>query len=119
MQNGSDQRGNYRKIPSLIINKICQYLLSSKIKDYTSCIMLFRRDVLQDIFPLNTQYANFIIEFVFNFILKNKKFVEIGYEQKKNTELNSKSAPNIIRYLINGFLYLITIFKCTILRIVK
>jgi glycosyltransferase involved in cell wall biosynthesis len=119
VQNGSDQRGNYRKIPSLIINKICQYLLSSKIKDYTSCIMLFRRDVLQDIFPLNTQYANFIIEFVFNFILKNKKFVEIGYEQKKNTELNSKSAPNIIRYLINGFLYLITIFKCTILRIVK
>ena len=119
VRDGSDQRGNYRKISSLIINKLCQYLLSNKIKDYTSCIILFKRDVLQDIFPRNTVYANFIIEFVFNFVLKDKIFLEIGFVQKKNTELNSKSAPCIIRFLINGFLYLITIFKCIMLKIIK
>lgn len=119
VENGDDLRGSYRKIPSLIINKICQYFLSRKIKDYTSCIMFFKRNVLQDVFPKNTLYANFIIEFVFSLIIKNKNIIEIGYIQKRNTEKNSKSAPNIIGFLSNGFLYLITIFKCTIFRILN
>jgi hypothetical protein len=78
--------------------------------------MFFKRNVLEDVFPKNTLYANFIIEFVFSLIIKNKKLIEIGYIQKRNTEKNSKSAPNIIGFLSNGFLYLITIFKCSILR---
>ena len=114
--NGSDLRGHYRKIPSLILNKICQYLLSNKIKDYTSCIMLFKRDLLSDILPQNTYYANFIIEFVFSLIIKKKNYLEIGFIQKKDTELNSKSAPNILRFIKNGFFYLITIFKCVLLK---
>ena len=63
VSNGDDQRSFYRKLPSLIINKLCQYLLSNKIKDYTSCIMFFKKDLLMDIMPKNTRYANFIIEF--------------------------------------------------------
>ena len=69
VKNGFDSRGNYRKISSLLLNTICQYLLSKKIKDYTSCIMFFKRDLLSDIFPQNSYYANFIIEFVFSLIL--------------------------------------------------
>ena len=117
VKNGFDSRGNYRKISSLLLNTICQYLLSKKIKDYTSCIMFFKRDLLSDIFPQNSYYANFIIEFVFSLILKNKDYLEIGFNQKKNTELNSKSAPNILAFLKNGFFYLITILKCLFLRI--
>ena len=117
VENGADLRGNYRKIPSLLINKLCQYLLSNKIKDYTSCIMFFKRDILQDAFPKNTLYANFIIEFIFTLIIKNKNFIEIGYTQKQSTEINSKSAPSLFGFIKNGFLYLITIFKCLILRV--
>ena len=115
--NGLDLRGNYRKIPSLILNKICQYILSHKIKDYTSCIMFFKRDILSDVFPQNSYYANFIIEFVFSLILKKKNYLEVGFIQNKNTELNSKSAPNILGFFKNGFFYLITIFKCVLLKI--
>ena len=115
--NGSDLRSNYRKTSSLILNKVCQYLLSNKIRDYTSCVMFFKRDLLSDILPQNSYYANFIIEFVFSLILKKKDYLEIGYVQKKNTELNSKSSPNILNFLINGFFYLMTIFKCVLLRI--
>jgi len=115
--NGSDLRSNYRKTSSLILNKVCQYLLSNKIRDYTSCVMFFKRDLLSDILPQNSYYANFIIEFVFSLILKKKDYLEIGYVQKKNTELNSKSSPNILNFLINGFFYLMTIFKCVLLKI--
>jgi len=117
IKGGKDLRGNYRKIPSLILNMICQYLLSSKIKDYTSCIIFFKRSLLSNIVPQNTFYANFIIEFVFYLILKKKNYLEIGFEQKKGTELNSKSAPNILRFLMNGSFYLITILKCVLLKI--
>ena len=114
---GKDLRDNYRKIPSLILNKVCQYLLSHTIKDYTSCIMFFKRNLLSDILPQNSYYANFIIEFAYSLLLKKKKYLEIGFIQKKNTALNSKSSPNILGFLRNGFFYLITIFKCVLLKI--
>ena len=72
VENGKDLRGMYRKIPSLIINRLCQFLLSNKIKDYTSCIMFFKKSILKDILPKNTYYANFIIEFIFLLIIKKK-----------------------------------------------
>ena len=115
--NGGDIRSNYRRMPSLFLNKLCQFLLSNKIKDYTSCIMFFKRDLLSDILPQNSYYANFIIEFAYHLILKKKDYLEIGFIQKKNTELNSKSSPSILGFFKNGFFYLITIFKCVLLRI--
>ena len=116
---GKDLRSNYRKIPSLLINKFCQTLLSNKIKDYTSCVMFFKKDILQDVLPKNTLYANFIIEFIYTLILKKKNLIEIGFIQNQNTETNSKSAPSLIGFVKNGFLYLITIFKCFILKILN
>ena len=115
--NGDDLRSHYRKLPSLILNKTCQYLLSSKIKDYTSCIMFFKRNLLSDIFPQNSYYANFIIEFVFSLIIKKKNYLEVGFVQKMITEQNSKSAPNKLKFFKNGFFYLITILKCVLLKI--
>ena len=114
--NGGDQRGLYRKLPSLIINKLCQYLLSNKIKDYSSCIICFKKEILMDIMPKNTLYANFIIEFVFFLILKKKNYLEVGFIQNKNTELNSKSSPNILGFLINGIFYLLTILRCILFK---
>ena len=114
---GKDLRGNFRKVSSSLINKFCQLLLSKKIKDYTSCVMIFKRSLLKDNIPNNSGYANFIIEFVYKLILLNKNFLEIAYIQKKKTELNSKSATNIFIFLKNGFYYLITIIKCYIMKI--
>ena len=114
---GKDLRGSYRKISSFILNKLCQFLLSHRIKDYTSCIMFFKRNLLSDILPQNSYYANFIVEFSFSLILKKKNFLEIPFTQKKNTELNSKSSPSILGFLKNGFFYLITILKCVLSKI--
>ena len=113
---GRDIRGPYRKISSLLINKLCQLLLSSKVKDYTSCIFFFKKDILKDLSIQNTSYANFVITFVYQAILKNIDISEVGFIQKKETEKNSKSAPNILIFLKNGFFYVLTIFKCFFLR---
>ena len=79
--------------------------------------MFFKKDILSDILPQNSYYANFIIEFIFSLILKKKNYLEIGFVQKKVTEINSKSFPSVLGFLKNGFFYLITIFKCVLLKI--
>ena len=117
VNNGTDERSNYRKIPSLLINKLCQFILSKRIKDYTSCIMIFKRELLRDIQISNSQYANFIIKFIFDIIYKKKTFKEIGFKQKKETEFNSKSAASFFVFLKNGTFYFITILKCFLIRI--
>lgn len=114
VENALDERSKYRRLPSLIINKLCQLLLYSQIKDYTSCIIIFKRNILTDIFPKNTFYANFIIDFIFE-IKKNSKIIkEVPFIQEKNTELNSKSAPSILKFLTNGLYYLISILRCSL-----
>jgi len=109
---GSDERSIYRNIPSHILNLVCSFFLSNKVKDYTSCIMILKKSLLSECYPKQTNYANFIIEFVYDVIIKKKNIKEIGFIQKKNTENNSKSAPNILKFFLNGLLYFSTIFKC-------
>ena len=109
---GKDLRGKFRKFSSLILNLICKYLLSDKIKDYTSCTIIFDKKILNEIKIKNTSYANFIIEFCYDLILKKKNFIEVPFMQFKNTEKNSKSAPDLKTFLQNGLYYTSTIIKC-------
>tara|TARA_B100001121_G_C18695705_1_gene624942 strand:- start:3384 stop:4088 length:705 start_codon:yes stop_codon:yes gene_type:complete len=115
---GEDRRGNFRKFHSFVLNKICVLMLSSKIKDYTSCIMFFDKKILNDIPIKNTIYANFIIEFCFMLIMKKKNYLEVPLIQNKNTEENSKSAPNLLTFIKNGSLYILTIIKCFIVKFI-
>ena len=117
--NGRDYRSIYRSMPSYILNKLCQKLLYSKIKDYTSCIIIFKRDILSEIFPKNTHYANFIIDFIFEMIRKNKNIKEVPFVQNKITEANSKSAPNVIKFLFNGSFYLFSILRCMFIKLLN
>ena len=114
IENASDERSKYRKVPSLIINKLCQFFLYSQIKDYTSCIIIFKKNILKEIFPKNTFYANFIIDFIFEMKKKNKIIKEVPFIQERYTELNSKSAPSVLKYLINGLFYFISILRCSL-----
>ena len=114
IENALDKRSKYRKLPSLIINKMCQFFLYSQIKDYTSCIIIFKKNILKEIFPKNTFYANFIIDFIFEMKKKNKIIKEVPFIQERYTEFNSKSAPSVLKFLINGLFYFISILRCSL-----
>ena len=45
--------------------------------------MFFKKNILMDIMPKNTHYANFIIEFVFFLILKKKELFGSWFYSKK------------------------------------
>jgi len=113
---GKDLRGNFRKFSSIFLNMMCRTLLSNKIKDYTSCIMIFNKKILKDIVIDNTSYANFIIKFCYFLIKKKKKFIEIPFTQKKITENKSKSAPNVKIFIKHGLMYFLTILECFFIK---
>lgn len=119
IENSSDQRSKYRRIPSLLINKICRILLYSHIKDYTSCIVIFKRNILSNVFPKNTYYANFIIDFIFELINKGFFIREVPFIQDRFTELNSKSAPDVFKFLLNGLFYFFSILRCFLKKFKK
>jgi glycosyltransferase involved in cell wall biosynthesis len=117
VKNGIDQRNNLRKISSFFLNKVCQIFLSNKIKDYTSCIFFFNKNILQDIQIKNTFYANFIIYLVFDLIKKKKNYLEVPFVQEFSTQNNSKSAPNLVIFCTNGFFYLTAVVSCFLKRL--
>ena len=116
VNNGKDKRSKYRSLPSYLLNKACQLLLYKEIKDYTSCVIIIKKNVLRDVFPKKTNYANFIIDFIFSLKRKNKIINEIPFTQDKNTEYNSKSAANLFKFMINGSFYLISILRCVYIK---
>tara|TARA_Y100000389_G_C17015412_1_gene296210 strand:+ start:65 stop:325 length:261 start_codon:yes stop_codon:yes gene_type:complete len=81
--------------------------------------MIFNKNILNDIRVDNTLYANFIIKFSYYLIIRNKNFIELPFTQNRITEKNSKSAPNIIVFVKNGLLYLLTIVECLFIKIKK
>ena len=55
---------------------------------------------------------------IFKNNITNIGIIYRNYKSKKReTELNSKSAPNMFVFAKNGFFYLITILKCFLIKI--
>tara|TARA_B110000285_G_scaffold117603_1_gene133301 strand:- start:438 stop:1142 length:705 start_codon:yes stop_codon:yes gene_type:complete len=113
---GSDERSLLRVFCSKLINFFCRFILSNKIKDYTSSIFIMKRSTLNETVLLGYGHGDFFIEFLYSVIQKRLSIKEIPYKQKKDqVESSSNTAPNLVRFFILGFFYftriLITRFR--------
>lgn len=115
VEGGNDERNVVRKYSSLFLNKFTKFILRSNIHDLTSGIFLMKRKVLLDVLPIASGHGEFMIEFLHKAEVKHNKIKEIAYTQPVDDEGNSKSYPNLFRFAILGFFYLVRIIQ-TILR---
>ena len=90
-------------------------ILSNRIKDYTSGIFLMKREVLNTVVPIATGHGEFMVEFLYNAEKKGNSILEIPYVHPVDIEGNSKSFPNLPKFLLLGFFYLLRLFQ-TIFR---
>lgn len=74
-----------------------------------------KRKVLLDVLPIASGHGEFMIEFLHKAEVKHNKIKEIAYTQPVDDEGNSKSYPNLFRFAILGFFYLVRIIQ-TLLR---
>ena len=96
---GKDERGKFRVVVSYLLNKFTKFILRSKVNDLSSGIFLMKRNVLNDVVPVAKGHGEFIIEFFYMAEKKGNKIVEIPYIHPVDIEGNSKSFPNIPKFL--------------------
>jgi dolichol-phosphate mannosyltransferase len=114
---GGDDRIFTRSFCSKYFNLLCRILLRTPIKDFTSSIFLMKRKILDEVTFLGYGHGEFFLEFLYNVHQKGYKIKEIPYIQKKDEDnLNSKSAPNLLKFLYLGILYALRIFSTIIRR---
>ena len=112
---GKDDRNLVRVVASKLINNLARFILRSKVKDLSSGIFVMNRNVLLDVVPVATGHGEFFVEFLSHAEKKGNKILEIPYTHPIDIDGNSKSFPNISRFLYLGFFYIIRLFQ-TIFR---
>jgi len=115
VEGGKDQRNKARVIASKLINYISRFILRSKIKDLSSGIFVMKRSVLLDTVPVASGHGEFMVEFLYNAEKKGNNILEIPYVHPIDIEGNSKSFPNLPKFLLFGFFYVLRLFQ-TIFR---
>jgi len=115
VEGGEDQRNKVRVIASKLVNSLARFILSSKINDLSSGIFVMKREVLLDTVPVASGHGEFMVEFLYNVEKKGNKIFEIPYIHPVDIEGNSKSFPNLGRFLLLGFFYVLRLFQ-TLLR---
>ena len=116
VQGGGDQRNKVRIIASKMVNFISRFILRSKIKDLTSGIFVMKREVLLDVLPIASGHGEFIVEFLHQAELKKNKILEIPYIHPIDVEGNSKSFPNLYKFLLFGFFYILRLIQAIFRR---
>jgi dolichol-phosphate mannosyltransferase len=116
VKNGRDERNIIRKYSSYILNKITKLILRSNINDLSSGLFVMKRDVLLDVLPIACGHGEFMIEFLYKAEQKGNKIKELPYVHPVDEEGNSKSYPNLLKFSLLGFFYLIRILQTLIRR---
>jgi len=111
---GDDKRNRIRVIASYMLNKFSKFILRSKISDLSSGIFVMKKKVLNDVVPIAKGHGEFMIEFLYQAEKKGNKILEIPYIHPIDAEGNSKSFPNIFKFMQHGFFYLIRILQSII-----
>ena len=113
---GRDDRNIVRVVASRLINNLAKFILRSKIKDLSSGIFLMKRKVLLDVVPVASGQGEFFVEFLYKAEKKGNNIIEIPYVHHVDIEGNSKSFPNLGRFLLLGFFYFLRLFQAIFRR---
>ena len=105
-----------RVISSKMINGLARIVLRSKIKDLSSGIFVMHRKVLLDVVPVATGHGEFFVEFLYKAEKRGNKILEIPYVHPVDIEGNSKSFPNLPRFLLLGFFYILRLIQAIFRR---
>jgi len=111
VQNAADSRSEKLNVfLSVIINKLCQIILSPKHKDYTSGFVGIKRNVLKSI-NFTGDYGEYFIELLYKLIKKDCKILEAPYILTTRLKGETKTAPNLPVLIKRGLKYLIKILS--------
>ena len=106
------------KLLSFMLNKICQFLISSQITDYTSGYIMVHRKRLETI-DYSGDYGEYFMELLWQ--LKNQKcsIFEVPFYSPPRQHGQSKTATHIFGLFLNGQKYLRKIISITLVKLFR
>jgi dolichol-phosphate mannosyltransferase len=111
IKEGGDERVLLRTMGSKYFNLFSRLILRVPIKDLTNSVFLMKREVMDEVTFLGYGHGEFFMEFLYNAYKKGFKIKEIPHIQKKDEDVeNSKSAPNLFKFLYYGLMYVLRVF---------
>ena len=115
IKGGGDERNLIRSLGSKYFNIFSRMVLRVPIKDLTNSVFLMKRKVMNEVTFLGYGHGEFFMEFLYNAYKKGFKIKEIPHVQKKDENLeDSKSAPNLYKFLYYGLMYVLRVFAIII-----
>jgi len=116
VENAADSRTEKLSVAlSIIINRLCQLLLSSKHKDYTSGFVGVKQHILKSM-DFTGDYGEYFIELLYKLIKQDCKILEAPYILTTRQKGETKTAPNYWVLIKRGLKYL---FKILTVRFSK
>ncbi len=102
---GTDSRHPMRVHSTWLINRFAQMVLGHHVKDYSSCVVVARREVFREVPLIPYGYGDFFIEFVYGCLRRGFDVVEYPYELLSRPSGESKSFPHLGGFIWLGFKY--------------
>ena len=110
---GEDAReSRLRIVTSRVLNFVASTVLSRDVLDYTSGFVGVRREALERV-PLRTDYTygDYCIDFLYRACRAGLRVREVPYRNVERQAGETKTAPDLGRFVCLGAVYLRTIFR--------
>lgn len=113
---GMDDRPGFRVLTSRVINGFARLILGGQVRDLDSGFIVLRRSVLDRVSLLPIGYGAYFIDLIHACRMKGLQVLEVPYRLVDRTRGTSKSMPNLWRFALHGFGYVLTILYARIRR---
>ncbi|HLA42312.1 MAG TPA: glycosyltransferase [Aggregatilineales bacterium] len=113
---GVDDRQMVRVLARRLINRAASFVLGYGIQDYDSGFVVLRRSVFNKVSIIPTGYGAYFMEFLYVASRKGLTVYEMPYHFTDRARGVSKSAPDILSFVITGMGYFYRIFEARFLR---
>lgn len=111
VKGGKDLRNSpLRVFCSKIFNLIARWLLNSRIRDLTSGFLVFKKTAIDPSF-IRGRYGEYCIGLLYEAQKYRLSIMEFPYKCTSREKGQTKTSPNIFRFLWYGILYMISVLK--------
>jgi dolichol-phosphate mannosyltransferase len=95
---------------SIVLNKVCRFLLFKDFTDYTSGFICVKSKIIKNII-LKGYYGDYFIVLIAKCKSQGKKILEIPFIEKERASGKSKTTGNKFNFFIKCFFYIVALFK--------
>ena len=102
---------------SIILNKVCKFILFEDFTDYTSGYICIKSKIIKNII-LRGYYGDYFITLIAKCKSQNKKILEIPFIEKERASGTSKTTGSKFNFIIKCFFYIVALCKSLFIKVV-